>query len=122
MLRRINTPFCNNCYCLPGGEIRPGENATNTAIREAQASLNITITQDDLEFVHVMHRKCHESEFFACIFKIKNYAGKISNHDQNRYNDLAWFNWDDLPIEIVPAHKQATTVIKQNISYSEHGW
>ena len=36
LLRRINTPFSNLCYSLPGGKIEIGETATNTVLREAK--------------------------------------------------------------------------------------
>lgn len=122
MLRRINTPFCNQCYALPGGEIRPGENALKTAVREAKNSLNIDINSHDLEFVHIMHRKCNASEFFACIFRPKSYHGTIANHEPLRHDDLQWFAINDLPTNIVPAHQYAITQIINGRAYSEHGW
>lgn len=122
MLRRINTPFCNQCYSLPGGEIKPGENALKAIVREAKSSLGIEINDCDLEFVHVMHRKCNNPEFFACIFKPKSYIGQIVNNEPLRHDDLQWFALDDLPINIVSAHKYAIQQITNGLVYSEHGW
>ncbi len=122
MLRRINTPFCNNCYALPGTDIRPGETATQAIIREAKNSLGININITDLEFVHIMYRKCNDPEFFSCVFKLKNYPDNIINHDPLRHDDLKWFSVDSLPSKIVPAHKYTIDQIDHKIAYSEHGW
>jgi mutator protein MutT len=122
LLRRINTPFCNHCYSLPGGKIEVGETATQTIIREAQHSLGITITPEDLSFVHVMHRKCNEPEFFACVFTIAKWEGVPTNQEPERHDDIQWFSLNALPDRMVPAHRHALEMIQQKIMYSEHGW
>jgi 8-oxo-dGTP pyrophosphatase MutT (NUDIX family) len=122
LLRRINTPFCNNCYSLPGGKIEAGETAMQACVREAYQSLGITINCEDLEFVHVMHRKCNEPEFFACIFKPRKYHGDLRNTQLERHDDMQWFALDKLPINIVSAHTHALQMVEQDILYSEHGW
>ncbi len=122
LLRRINTPFCNQCYSLPGGKIEIGETACQAAIREAQNSLEITIEKDDLTFKHVMSRKCNEPEFFACVFQVTQWDREIQNGEPERHDDVQWFALDKLPTAIVSAHKQAIEFVAQGISYSEHGW
>jgi len=122
LLKRTNTPFCNQCYSLPGGKIEPGEPATKTIIREANNSIGITIDPNDLKFAHVMHRKCNEPEFFSCIFKADKWTGIAENKEPERHDDMKWFALDKLPENIVPAHLHAIKQIQQNKVYSEHGW
>lgn len=123
LLRRINTPFCNGCYSLPGGEIKRGETARETIVREARDSLRIVVKAQDLEFSHVMYRKCNEPEFFAVVFKpLDWYNLERSWYDNERYDDLRWFSLDQLPDNMVPAHRHAIEQIQKNIPYSEHGW
>jgi 8-oxo-dGTP pyrophosphatase MutT (NUDIX family) len=122
LLRRINTPFSNNCYSLPGGEIKSGESATQAAIREASESLGITIKLEDLHFVHLMSRKCNAPEFFTCVFTPTFYTGVLSNNQPERHDDMRWFSIDKLPENIIAAHKQAIEMITKDINYSEHGW
>ena len=122
LLRRINTPFCNNCYCLPGGTIQPHEPATRALIRESASSLGITIQPADIDCVHIMHRKCNEPEFFACVFKPRTWQGTPTIMEPNRYADLQWFALDALPTNMVPAHKHAIEQILAGNTYSEHGW
>jgi len=122
LLRRINTPFCNGFYSLPGGAITLGETARQAAMREGTNSLGIILSIDDLECVHVMHRKCNDPEFFACIFRPRSWQGVLNNLEPERHDDLRWFNLDKLPDNMVPAHRHALEQIKHGIFYSEHGW
>jgi 8-oxo-dGTP diphosphatase len=122
LLRRINTPFCNNCYSLPGGQIELGETARETLVREAKNGLGIDINPDDLKFVHVMHRKCNEPEFFACVFQADAWKGNLINGEPERHDDMQWFALDKLPQNMVPAHRHALELIQENSVYSEHGW
>jgi len=122
LLRRINTPFCNNCYCLPGGIIQPHESASKAIIRESASSLGISLNIDDRDCVHVMHRKCNEPEFFACVFKPRMWHGNPTIIESERYDDLQWVAMNNLPALIVPAHKHAIEQIQAQRAYSEHGW
>lgn len=88
LLRRINTPFCNNCYAVPGGQILPHERASQALVREAKNSLGIDVVADDFEFVHVMHRKCNEPEFFACVFKLDVGDRVPVNKELDRHDDM----------------------------------
>jgi ADP-ribose pyrophosphatase YjhB (NUDIX family) len=122
LLRRINTPFCNHCYCVPGGEIAAHEPASKAIIREAQSSLGISLKEDEIQCVHVMHRKCNEPEFFACVFKPTIWNGTPAINQAEKYDDLQWFALDALPTNIVAAHLHAIQQIQQGKTYSEHGW
>ncbi len=122
LLRRINTPFCNNCYSLPGGQIELHESATQAIIREAKNSLGIIIDPASLQFAHCMSRKCNEPEFISCFFSTTQWSNMLINAEPSRHDELRWFSIDNLPENIVPAHRQALELIAQNIHYSEHGW
>lgn len=122
LLRRINTPFCNHCYSLPGGKIEAGETASQALLREAKNSIGLALTLDNIQCIHVMHRKCNEAEFFAAIFKLKRWAGDPENRETERHDDMRWFALDKLPENMVPAHRQMVQEILQKNFYSEHGW
>jgi len=122
LLRRINTPFCNNCYSLPGGRIETGETATQAAVREAKNSINLTIAPTSLSCVHVMHRKCNDPEFFACVFHPLTVNAKPTNLEPERHDDMQWCALNKLPDNMVTAHRHAIEQIDQQIFYSEHGW
>jgi 8-oxo-dGTP diphosphatase len=122
LLRRINTPFCEGCYSLPGGKIEYGETARETVIREARDSLGIDITLDDIAFKHIMYRKCNEPEFFACVFQVNSPNHQPINNQPDRHDIMEWFDMQRLPEKMVPAHRYAIEQIVAGQVYSEHGW
>lgn len=50
--RRLLLAFSNNkqCYYLPGGKIDAGETATSALCREISEELNITLSENELEY------------------------------------------------------------------------
>ena len=122
MLKRINTPFSNNCYSLPGGEIHKGETATQAILREAKNSIGLDLIKSDLEFAHTTYRKCNDPEFFTCVFKTAALNFVPKNLEINRHDDIKWFDLKDLPVNIVAAHQYVIEQIQQQKLYSEHGW
>lgn len=122
LLRRINTPFCNHCYSLPGGTIEYGESARQALVREIKNSLGMDVTADEFTFAHVMHRKCNEPEFFACVFTLVIESRTPCNAEPERHDDMRWYAADALPGNMVPAHRHAIEQIRNGNHYSEHGW
>ena len=122
LLRRINTPFCNGCYSLPGGKIELGETAREAVIREAKNSLSIDLKLNDLEFKHIMYRKCNEPEFFSCVFSVMSYDQQPINGELERHDKLEWFDLDALPDNMVPAHKLMIERVQKKFLYSEDGF
>lgn len=121
LLKRGNVSFGSGFYALPGGHIDGGETARQAAIREAHEELGVTITEDQLDFVHLFHRKGKTEEIFAIVFLVKEWQGEIVNKELDKHDDLRWCSLDNLP-EILPAHKQAIDLIQKQCMYSEHGW
>lgn len=121
LLKRGNVSFGKGLYCLPGGHIDGGETARQAAIREAQEEVGVTITEDQLEFVHLFHRKGKTEEIFAIVFLVKEWQGECVNKEPEKHDELRWCSLDALP-DILPAHKQAIELVQKNIKYSEHGW
>src|SRR5262245_5897633 len=98
LLRRINTPFCNGCYSLPGGEVKKGETARQALVREARDSLNLRIEPDNLTLVHCMYRKCNDPEFIALIFQAQDFqVTDIVNCEPERHDLLGWYSLNSLP-------------------------
>lgn len=122
LLRRSNTPFGNNCYVLPGGQISIGQTARQALQEHVHSTIGIAIALDDIECAHIMYRKCNDPEFFACVFTTNIWSGTVYNKDLEKHDDLQWFALDKLPTNMVPAHRHAIQQIEKRILYSEHGW
>ena len=122
LTHRVNAKFGNGLYALPGGKCEENETATNAIIREAQEELGITLDKNGLQLVHTFHRKGTENNLVALIFKAEEWSGEIINNEPEKCDELAWFSLNQLPENIIPAHRHALECIKKNNIYSEHGW
>lgn len=121
LLRRFNTGYEDGNYSVVAGHIDGNETIKNACIREANEEANITIKEDDLNVVHVMHRKSNDEriDFFV---ECKIWSGEITNNEPNKCNDLSFFDLNNLPTNIIPYVKFAIENYRNNILYSELGW
>ena len=56
LLRRFNTGWMDGRYGFIAGHIDGGEEIKKAMIREAKEEAGITVFEEDLEVVHIMHR------------------------------------------------------------------
>jgi 8-oxo-dGTP pyrophosphatase MutT (NUDIX family) len=91
--------------------------------REVFEEVHLDIPEHEFELVHVFHRKSDADFFVVLCFKVDiSKMAQPYNNEPEKHDDLKFFNIEQLPDNIIPAHKQAIECIKHNISYSEHGW
>ena len=127
LARRFNTGYMDGKYSLPAGHVDEGESFTQCIVREAKEEIGIDLKSEDLKVAHVMHR-LSDSEWKELRYRIdvffvaEKWEGEIKNMEVNKCDDLAWFNLDNLPENIIPYVRQALENIKNKVSYSEFGW
>lgn len=123
LLRRHNTGFGDGLYSMPGGKVDQGETAKHAIRREISEEVGLDIPQADFNLAHTFHRKGPEHEIIVLVFKadITNMSAPI-NKEPEKHDDMQSFNINQLPENMIPAHKQALEYIKKGITYSEHGW
>lgn len=124
LLRRFNTGFKDGMYSLVAGHVDAGENFTTALIREAKEESGVGVNPEDIEVVHVMHRKSDTdgSERIDIFHKVDKWSGEIINCEPEKCDELSWHSFDNLPENIIPYIKVALTAIKDGIMYSEFGW
>ena len=122
LVRRCNASYGNCQYSLVGGKIEPGESGILALIREVKEEVDITLTENDLEFVHALNRRGSESDFIALCFKADIAGMSFKNMEPEKHDDVQLFPLDSLPANILPAHKQIIEAIAKKQLYSEHGW
>ena len=122
-LLRKNTPFFSDHYGLIGGKVEDNESITDALIREMYEEINITVTKENMHFVHCLSFKNEQGKaILAVVFNINNWHGDIINNEPEKCAELAWFGPDNLPNNIIPRHLHIINMIQQNILYSESGW
>jgi 8-oxo-dGTP diphosphatase len=121
MLKRsAKNSFAPQAYSLPGGKVEKDESFRQAAIREINEELGIILQEDDLEFVHTFYRKGTEHELVACIFRCRKWQGEPSNKEPDKHDEMKWIDADQLPENIVPAHRKVWQAVVEGKMYSEH--
>lgn len=125
LLRRYNTGYEDGNYSLPAGHVEAEENFTQCVIREAEEEIGIMLSEEDLKVSHIMQRDSKtdkDNERVDTFFITKKWDGEIKNKEENKCDDLSWFDLHDLPDNIIPYVKYALENIREEVFYSEFGW
>lgn len=120
--RRFNTGYGDGCYSVVAGHVDGNETVINAMKREAKEEVNITIDDDQLQIIQVMHRKCVGHERIDYFFLCTEWSGNIINNEPGKCDDLSWFSIYDLPENMVDYVKSAIHNYLDNVSFSLFGW
>lgn len=120
-LLRQNTGYMDGFWGLISGHQEAGESVTQAMIREAKEEAGITIAYEDLEVVHVMHRKT-ERENVDVFFSCKKFSGEIVNMEPEKCASVGYFEPNRLPENIMDYVFEAIEFIQEGVSFSELGW
>lgn len=122
LLRRFNTGYQDGNYSLVAGHLDGGETTKQCIIREANEEAGISISPEDLEVVHVMHRLSPDREYFDFYLRAEKWTGDITNKEPDKCDELGWYSMNNLPTNILPEVKLALENIRKSIYYGEVGW
>ncbi|HZW61022.1 MAG TPA: NUDIX domain-containing protein [Candidatus Babeliales bacterium] len=122
LLRRHNATFGNGMYSIPGGKVEENEPALHAIKREVQEETALVLPESAFTLMHTIHRKGTESNFIALCFKADIAGMQPRNHEPEKHDDLQLVPLNQLPANILPAHKQIIENIQKGIAYSEHGF
>jgi len=117
--RRFNTGYQDGNYSFIAGHLDGNETARHSLVREVKEEANIILSKDELEFLHLMHRKTPYREYLDIYFTVKKWEGEIKNMEPEKCDDLSWFSLDALPKNMISEVKFAIENIKNGIFYSE---
>lgn len=119
--RRYNTGWRDGEYSVPAGHVEAGETVTATAVREAAEEVGVRLAAEDVQIVHVMHRKSDDEriDFFV---QVQAWPGDIHNAEPDKCDDLRWAPMDALPANVIPYVAQGLACWQAGVGYSEFGW
>jgi 8-oxo-dGTP diphosphatase len=121
LLRRFNTGYEDGKYSVIAGHLDGGEEVKAATIREAQEEAGITIATSDLQVVGVMHRKSTEEriDFFLVA---TSWSSELRNMEPDKCDQLAWFDLEALPENMVPYVKKALDNYRHGNWFDSYGW
>lgn len=123
--RRQNTGFMDGLWDLScSGHVEHGENMTQTAVREANEELDITISPEDIKFFTFVHKREKEWDltYYNAYFVCEHYAGEPRIAEPEKCSELKWFDIDNLPEDLINDRKKAIAAYLSGVHYIEYGW
>lgn len=121
LLLRKNTGYEDDKYSVIAGHLDPDEPIKIAMVREAYEEAGIKIQIDNLEMIHVIHRRDVQDRI-AFFFTCKTWEGEIINNEPDKCEELKWFSLNQLPENIVSYVRQAFKNYSEKIVYSEYGF
>ncbi len=121
LLRRQNTGYEDGNYSVVAGHLNGGEEVKAAAIREAREEAGIEIARRDVEVVGVMHRRSDDErvDFFLVA---SSWRGDIVNREPDKCDELAWFDMEALPENVVPYVRRGLENYRQGRWFDSFGW
>lgn len=122
LARRFNTGYGDGNYSMIAGHLDGDETFMECIVREAKEEADVDVKPEDLEVVHVMHRKVHGNERIDVFIAAKEWSGRPKIMEPDKCDDMGWFRIDSLPKNTIPYVKQAIECIRNKKIYSENGF
>jgi 8-oxo-dGTP pyrophosphatase MutT (NUDIX family) len=121
LLRRFNTGYEDGKYSVVAGHLKGDEEIKAAMIREAREEVGIEISPLDLQVVGVMHRKSNDEriDFFLAT---TSWSGEITNREPDKCDQLAWFDMDELPENVIPYIRRALDNYRRGKWFDSFGW
>lgn len=124
-LLRSNTAWMNGFYSLPAGKVEKGESFSTAATREALEEIGATVTEANLRHVLTVHRQeedDHGDTRVDVYFEATKVEGRVYNAEPDVHGELAWFDLQKLPENVVPSVRAAFGFIAEGKKFAEWGW
>lgn len=123
LLGRHNTGYEDGNYGVVAGHLDGNETVIQAMAREAKEEAGIDVNLEDLEVVHVMHRKYPGGERMDFFVKANAWKGEPKIMEPDKCDDLSWFKINELPDNVIPYVRHALNCIQKGKKlYSEFGW
>jgi len=128
-LRSPTSAYAADTWHLPAGHLE-NESATACAVREAWEELGVTVHEQDLRLVHVVHHQDQQNHQDAqlrpprlqLLFRVLDHEGTPAIREPDRCTDLRWWPYGALPAPLVDYTAVALTGIAAGRTYTEMGW
>lgn len=123
LLRRSQTSsFGKGELCLPGGHVDANETVLTAAIREVKEEVGLALSPEEMQFVHILHRRGIKHDYLLSYFIVRSWQGEPINVEPEKHTELVWASLYDLPQDMLSGQKHAVMQWISGRFYSEFGW
>ncbi|PHI21618.1 NUDIX hydrolase [Lewinellaceae bacterium SD302] len=106
-------------FTMVGGTIEAKEFAKTTLIRESFEEAGVVLKKEDLQLIHVLHKRSKKAHRIVLYFKAHNWKGHLESKEQKKFKSADWHNVNDLPDKLTGTVKQVIKCYRQGKLYSE---
>lgn len=121
LLKRFNTGCEDGKYSVLAGHMDGNEEVKAAGIREAREEAGITICAEDMAVVGVIHRR-HFDERISFFLSAGKWSGEVVNVEPDKCDDLSWFDFDNLPPNMIPYVRRALQNYREGTWFDSFGW
>jgi 8-oxo-dGTP diphosphatase len=121
LLLRHNTGYEDGNYSVIAGHLDRNETARQAVAREAREEAGIAVAEEDLRFVHVLHRKeaTEADERIDLFFAATHWHGEPVVREPDKCSELRWADREVLPPNMVPYVRAALGHIREQQAFAE---
>ncbi len=121
LLRRYNTGYEDGNYGVVAGHLEGDEEIVAAMVREAREEAGIEIPPSALQVVGVMHRRS-DTEYVDFFLAASSWSGDIRNMEPEKCDELAWFQLDSLPDNVIPYVRKGLSNYTRGQWFDSFGW
>ena len=119
--RSATRAFYPGVWDVFGGHVEPGEQHTQTLIRELQEELGITPTQWDFLETISLSQPGEESDLLTIhLYLVKNWIGTPANLQLDEHSAIGWFSLSQAT-QLSLAHPSYPTIFARYLSSETRG-
>ena len=123
LMERANTGSADGQLCLSGGHLEEGESVTAGAIRETAEETGVELSEADLEFAHVVHRRDgRDDPRIGFFFAADRWHGEPINREPHKCARLLWADPENPPVNTLAYTTVALARITRQQLFSLDGW
>ena len=121
-LRGKEASFGTGYYGLVGGKVEDQESPTEAMEREVLEETGCMIRVKESDIRHIYYFKDLGDDCVVYIFEVSAWEGEITNCEPHKHETLEWFSFDELPMNLLPRHKDVLDALKDKRFYQEWGF
>jgi ADP-ribose pyrophosphatase YjhB (NUDIX family) len=106
-------------YTLVGGTVESKEFARATLVRESYEEAGVILKEEDLQLVHVLHKRTKDSHRIVFYFKAYKWSGELRAREKDKFLKAEWFSTQKLPKNLTATVRQVLDEYRDGNTYSE---